>query len=334
METISAIKTTSDLNFNDFFGAMKARWAINRNNYKVAPGLYSLGNPDKNSTVFVTANYKLSFDTLRKNLSELDAWILVLDTKGVNVWCAAGKGTFGTEELISKIESTNLADVVNHKKLILPQLGAVGVAAHEIKSRTGFNVKYGPVEAKDIKKFISNNFRSDSQMRTVEFKTFQRLKLTPVELVGGLTHFLLFVASFIILSGINKSGYSLDFAFEKGLRSALFITIGYLSGTIICPLLIPIFPFRHFSLNGILLGLITTTTTIFLGFNDMALFEKIGWMLMIPAINAYAFLNFTGCTTFTSLSGVLKEMKTFIPIIIIIFAIGFISWIISNFWIL
>ena len=334
MATISAIKTTSDLNFNDFIGAVKARWAINRNNYKILPGLYSLGNPDENSLVFVTANYKLSFDALRKNLTEMNAWILVLDTKGINVWCAAGKGTFGTEELISKIESTNLTTVVNHKKLILPQLGAVGVAAHEIKQRTGFTVKYGPVEAKDIKKFISNNFRSDSQMRTVEFKTFQRLKLTPVELVGGLTHFLLFVASFIILSGINKSGYSLDIAFEKGIRSALFITIAYLSGTIICPLLIPIFPFRRFSLNGILIGLILSTLTLLIAFPEISILEKLAWIFMIPAINAYVFLNFTGCTTYTSLSGVLKEMKTFIPIIIIIFAIGFISWIISNFWIL
>jgi len=30
-------------------------------------------------------------------------WILILDTKGVNVWCAAGKGTFGTEELVFRI---------------------------------------------------------------------------------------------------------------------------------------------------------------------------------------------------------------------------------------
>jgi hypothetical protein len=334
MTAISAIKTTSSLTFNDFFGAMKARWAINRNNYKVAPGLYSLGNPDENTSVFVTANYKLSFDTLRKNLSELNAWILVLDTKGVNVWCAAGKGTFGTEELINKIESANLANIVSHKKLILPQLGAVGIAAHEIKQKTGFSVKYGPVEAKDIKKYLANNYISDSQMRTVEFNTIQRLKLVPVELVGGLQQFFIFVAAFIILSGINKSGYSLDIAFEKGIRSALFITIAYLSGTIICPLLIPIFPFRRFSLNGILIGLILSTLTLFIGFSEISILEKVAWIFMIPAINAYVFLNFTGCTTYTSLSGVLKEMKTFIPIIIIIFAIGFISWIISNFWIL
>ena len=105
------------LGWKDYFGGFKARWGINRDNYKVAPGLYAVGNPDKGSNVFVTANYKLTFDVLRKNLVGVDGWLLVLDTKGVNVWCAAGKGTFGTEELIERIEKSGLSRVVDHKKI-------------------------------------------------------------------------------------------------------------------------------------------------------------------------------------------------------------------------
>lgn len=67
--------------------------------YTIDPGLYALGNPDESSPVLVTANYKLTFDRLRQSLPKLDAWVLVLDTKGINVWCAAGKGTFGTGEV-------------------------------------------------------------------------------------------------------------------------------------------------------------------------------------------------------------------------------------------
>ena len=68
-------------------------------NYKVDPGLYALGAPDADSPVLVSANFKMSFDLLREALPGRNAWILVLDTDGINVWCAAGKGTFGTEEL-------------------------------------------------------------------------------------------------------------------------------------------------------------------------------------------------------------------------------------------
>jgi CO dehydrogenase/acetyl-CoA synthase gamma subunit (corrinoid Fe-S protein) len=70
---------------------------------------------------------------------------LILDTKGINVWCAAGKGTFGTDELVSRISKTGLSKIILHRKLVLPQLGAPGVSAHEVTKQTGFSVVYGPV---------------------------------------------------------------------------------------------------------------------------------------------------------------------------------------------
>src|SRR4030066_353544 len=101
-------ETNTILSFRDIFNGWKVRWGINRMDYKVNPGLYRIGNPCNSAPVLVTANYKLTFDSLRKELTGMDVWILVIDTKGVNVWCAAGKGTFGTEELIHRIADTKL----------------------------------------------------------------------------------------------------------------------------------------------------------------------------------------------------------------------------------
>ena len=125
---VSTVLTTKDI-----VGAWRVRWGIGRMNYKVVPGLYSVGKPDENTPVLITANYKLTFHRLRKELDGLNLWILVLDTKGVNVWCAAGKGTFGTEELVHRIEAAKLVEIVKHRTVILPQLGATGVAAHEVQ---------------------------------------------------------------------------------------------------------------------------------------------------------------------------------------------------------
>jgi len=144
---------STQLSIHDHVGSWKARWGVHRMHYRIEPGLYGIGHPNENSCVFVTANYKMSFDRLRKELNGVDAWILVLDTKGINVWCAAGKGTFDTEELIRRISDVGLAKIVNHKTLILPQLGAVGVAAHKVLKATGFHVKYGPV----FNQFIGSN---------------------------------------------------------------------------------------------------------------------------------------------------------------------------------
>lgn len=132
--------------------------------------------------VFVTANYTLSFDALRSNLDGVDGYILVLDTYGVNVWCAAGKGTFGTDELVERVEATGLREVVTHRELILPQLGAPGIAAHEVKKRTGFSVKYGPVRAADVKANLETR-TATREMRTIRFPLRDRLVLAPIELV-------------------------------------------------------------------------------------------------------------------------------------------------------
>ncbi len=57
---------------------------IKRYPYTVAPGLYGVGSPDTNSEVMVTANFKLSFDHLRKHLDDINAWTgyLYLTSKG------------------------------------------------------------------------------------------------------------------------------------------------------------------------------------------------------------------------------------------------------------
>ncbi len=87
----------------DRWGQIRARMGSFRMEYIVKPGLYAIGSPDAESDIFVSANYKLSFDILRRELAGINGWILVLDTKGINVWCAAGKGTFGTDELVKRV---------------------------------------------------------------------------------------------------------------------------------------------------------------------------------------------------------------------------------------
>ena len=182
---------------------LKCRLGKFRDNYRVNPGLYALGNPDKTSDIFVSANYKLSFDILRKELNGLNCWILVLETKGINVWCAAGKGSFGTSELIKRIESAKLDKAVEHKKLILPQLGAVGVSAHEVLKSTGYKVIYGPVRAKDIKSFINNNYTCTTEMRKVEFPLKERAILTPIEFSNYSKHFLYIGILLILIFGLK-----------------------------------------------------------------------------------------------------------------------------------
>ena len=170
----------------DHWGTVKARFGVGRMDYAVDPGLYALGNPDGDSPVFVSANYKMSFDELRSSLPGRNGWILVLDTDGINVWCAAGKGTFGTDELVRRIEATGLKKLVRHRKLILPQLAGPGVSAHQVKTRSGFTVQYGPIRAQDLPAYLDSGLKATPEMRRKTFTLKERAVLIPVELVEAL----------------------------------------------------------------------------------------------------------------------------------------------------
>jgi len=318
---------STNLHFKDIFGAWKVRWGIGRMNYKISPGLYAVGKPDHTSPVLVSANYKLTFDVLRKELSGLDCWILILDTKGINVWCAAGKGTFGTYELVNRISKTGLSEIVSHRKLVLPQLGAPGVSAHEVTKQTGFSVVYGPVRAKDIKAFLDSDFKATEEMRTVKFTMWDRLVLTPIELVAA-AKFSLVVFGILFLLNLFA-------ARPFGLADFIAYTGAVITGTIITPLLLPVIPGKAFAWKGWLMGLIWTFGFIWYSgwFAPESLLLAIGYLLVLPSFSAYLAMNFTGSSTYTSFSGVIKEMKIAVPLIAISLIVGIVLLLINSIWV-
>lgn len=300
-------KVSTDLTISEVIGGWKARWNIGRMKYKVKPGLYMIGNPGEESEVFVTANYKMSFDRLRKNLKGFDAWIFVLETYGINVWCAAGKGTFGTDELVNRINLTGLNEIVSHKRMIIPQLGAPGIKAHEVRKKTGFKVIYGPVRAVDIPRFIENGLKTLPEMRKVTFTFAERLVLTPVEFVQALKFSPLFII-LLFLIDITFGNNGLEVFY----RDLLIFFGAVISGTILFPLLLPILPFRSFALKGWILGMVYTAAVNMVFFGTV--WGNLTHLMVIPVLVSFLSYNFTGSSTYTSLSGVEKELKISLPL--------------------
>jgi len=307
-------ETSSTWLLKDRLGAVRVRFSLGRNRYRVDTGLYRLGRPGKDSEVFVTANYKLSFDLLRKNLDGLNAWILVLETHGINVWCAAGKGTFGSSELIRQVQDARLAELVSHRRLIVPQLGAPGVSAKQVKEATGFMVKFGPVRAGDIKAYLSAGYRKDQIARSVSFTFRDRFILTAVELANSVGYLFIAFVLMLLLSGIHSEGYSYELMWMEGLKAGLYLLAAYISGAFLAPLLLPLLPFRHFGGKGMLAGLGIFGLIALLTATEIPPLAMVGWFLVSGALSSYLTMNFTGASTYTSLSGVRKEMGIFVPV--------------------
>ncbi len=300
----------------DYLGALMMRAGMGRSHYRIRPGLYRTGDPDSASPVLVTANYKLTLDHLRKNLKGINSWILVLDTDGVNVWCAAGKGTFGTEELVDSVKKTGLATLVNHRKLILPQLGAPGIQPGVVKSETGFSVIYGPVEARDLPRFLENGLKAKSYMRKKVFSVKERFAVSFTHFIQALPAALLLS---LILTLIEFFFFSEEGFLSLFLKNMLIAAGAAFSGSLLSGVLLPFLPGRAFSIKGLCMGILFTGAV---WFSPAALLPPAapvyssGKILLFLSWIIYLTLNLTGSSTYTSLSGVRKEMKTAIPLLV------------------
>ncbi|QJT07910.1 hypothetical protein E8L03_02750 [Oceanidesulfovibrio marinus] len=291
-------------------GAIKARCGL-RSNYKITPGLYCVGSPGPDAPVLVTSNYKLTVDHLRARLGGVDAWVVVLDTHGVNVWCAAGKGLFGTEEAVARVRGCGLDQAAPHAPLIFPQMGATGVVGREVAKRTGRKVLFGPLRAGDVPRYLENDFQADEAMRRVTFTLRERAVLTPVEFLLLARPLVFVFLALFVLSGVAPGLFSLHAAWARGLAACGATVLACLAGGVAAPVLLPWLPGRAFSLKGAQTGAITGLVSALLwagGFLSGA-----ALVLWSAAVGSYLCMNFTGSTPFTSPSGVEKEMRRYLP---------------------
>jgi acetyl-CoA decarbonylase/synthase complex subunit gamma len=313
----------------------RARWQLGRHDPAVPPGLYAVGAPSSRSPVLVTANYLLSFDLLRRQLARVDAWILVLDTGAMNVWCASHQGTFGTDELLRRIEATRLGEVVSHRELILPQLGASGVSATEVESRSGWRVILGPVRAADVADFIEAGMSATPQMRRVRFTLADRIALIPSELVASYRYLFGAAIFLLALSGFGPDGFVIGRMLEAGPRALAMLAVAACCGLVVAPLLLPWIPGRSFSAKGAWLGVTAVALLLYVqrggvtAFTNMA--ELVAWALLVPAVSSFLSLNFTGASTFGSLASVRNEMPVAIPVQIVAALAGLVAWVAGRF---
>jgi len=324
----------TQLRLADYCGTWRVRWSIGRMRYRVDPGLYAVGRPPPESPVLVSANYKMSFDRLRSQLAGIDAWILVLDTRGVNVWCAAGKGTFGTDEIVGRVKANRLDEIVSHRTLVVPQLGAPGVAAHQVKNRCGFRVVYGPVRAADLPKFLADGMKATPEMREVAFPLLDRLALVPVELVHWATYTAIIVIALLFLAGLGPDGYSWQRVGGVGLFSAGLFLATYVASNFLGPALLPWLPGRALAIKGVCLGVAFDLGLVGLGLLSPSAVGNwptmLGLGLLIPAVASFITMSFVGSTTYTSLSGVRREMRIAAPAQAIAAVAGLTLWIVGR----
>ena len=205
---------------------------------------------------------------------------------------------------------------MSHRRLILPQLSAVGVSAHEVQKHTGFRVYFGPVEAEHIPLYLANGREATPAMRLVRFGWKKRLILTPMELIPALKKFPIAAVILLAVFGMRPEGIMYNYALNEAMPFLMLTFAAILSGALITPLLLPVIPSRSFAVKGWIAGMAATAPVVIL----TSLFRETSWLiksyalLLFPLLSSYLGLQFTGATTYTGISGVKKEIQIAVPI--------------------
>jgi ferredoxin len=153
-------------------------------------GLRVIGDPGRDAPVFVTCNFDLTVRRVTRALRGLDCYLLVAPSKGINVWCAAGGGMFNAHSVTSVLKTSRIAEKVDHRWLVLPQLSAPGIDVAHIEEQTGWHCRFGPVYARDIPEYVASRFRKTDAMRQARFPLRDRLEMavmwaTPLSIVAA-----------------------------------------------------------------------------------------------------------------------------------------------------
>jgi ubiquinone/menaquinone biosynthesis C-methylase UbiE len=283
-------------------------------NVPIEPGIYISGNPDRDAPVIVTANYLYTYIKVMRNLEGIDAWVLCVNSNGINVWCAARGGDFGNKQLLDAVEATGIQNYTSSRFLILPQLSAGGISKPTLLENTEkfpFRIKYGPIWSKYLKQYLQKGFEEKSEkMKRAEFSLSHRIR-------AGITHtsfllrkiFLIPLFLLIIILGVLE--------YSKIINNKFWF-IGDLILWILFPNLLLIFLFpianftRRFIIKGMLFGVINM---IILGFITHIFRESILFLILnFPFqfwIGFFTTMSFSGYTMKTNPREIQKEYKLF-----------------------
>jgi NAD-dependent dihydropyrimidine dehydrogenase PreA subunit len=200
-------------------------------------GLVPIGNPGRDSPVLVTCNFYITVRRMIRRLRGLDLWLLVADSKGVNVWCAAGAEEFNTHSVVAAVKTSGIADRVDHRRLTLPPLGAPGIRAKDVEEQTGWSVRWGPVRERDIPRYLGEGERRDEGMKRATYDWQERLdtglgSLFPFFFLGAIG-FAIFgrnlLLDYIVVGGLACVFFMLACPFlpgKTGLAKVIFLEIG------------------------------------------------------------------------------------------------------------
>jgi len=121
---------------------------------QVEPKIYEIGKVTQASPVLVTTNFSITYFTVAGEVeaSKVPAYIICCDAEGMSVLTAWAAEKFTPEKIDAVLKSSGIADLVTHRKVIIP--GYVSVLSGKLEEISGWEVLVGPREASGITGYL------------------------------------------------------------------------------------------------------------------------------------------------------------------------------------
>ncbi len=296
------------------YGKALVAWLLGfRRTYAVEPGLYFTGDSyDVNQPLLVTANYHLSVFLVARRARRSNARLLVIDTNGINVWCAAGKGRFGNDEILKQLRRypRKLLTEEQKPRLILPKFGMSGVDLQALRDE-GIKPVVGPLYASDLPAYLeARPYRNRAKDR-VRFDLQSRAYVC---LPG-----LLQVAALSAMMAVAVWVLFLPWAtpLQVGIVAiSVVVAAAY-------ALLFPIIPGRRFAVKGLVLGALFSGVLLASALTGRMSMTSLWFAVPFTvAAGILIGLEFTGNSAVSNYSKVKREMVAFLPVSLVLFVVS------------
>ena len=278
----------------------------------VEPGLYFTGNNyDINTPLLTTGNNLLTVFMVWRAIRNRNLRILIVDTEGINVWCASGKGQFSAERIMEQID--RYPDHIiseDTATLILPKLSLSGVSLAKLR-KYGIKAKIGPVYASELPAYLDEIPFKNRNKDVFRFSLKDRLFTLLPTLLQMIKYALFISAGLFIWHVFFKTKI-----YWQVLPVMILITIIYI-------IFFYILPTKKFTVKGLFLFILMASgfSAYYFIFNrgKMDFLTYLFLILFSGGANLLFALSYTGDSGVSNYSLVRREVAVFLPVTALFF---------------
>nr|KXH70039.1 MAG: hypothetical protein AM324_10265 [Candidatus Thorarchaeota archaeon SMTZ1-83] len=296
---------------------------------KSEQGLFSFNDADSNSPVLVTTDYYMTVYRVTEAIErqKLKCHLLVVDGRGINVWCGSRGGSVDTDSVLAAISNSNLGEKVSHHILVLPQLAASSISK-SVLAENGWRAVFGPVEIDDVREFIENENRKSREQSIATFTLNRRIEYNLAHLTFETIMFLIMTPIFWALSFLGGPLLSWH---DYWMTNLLLLVIGvWILGTFMA-LADPLMPtssgYVRGAITGILALVVWKMVLLFISFFSIAaVVYEWAWLdasgLTILGLSLFVGFNWGGSTPQLGEAQMTRDIIAGIGTLVVLFALG------------